>query len=144
MDSQDLQLTHWDEIAEAKQLAIARAVQSCVGLPLHLTGIHSYEMGDQKHSIALFDYAGSAFALIPGATVTLGYDTANPYKPTAEQLYEWGEIVEEYRETAKALKAKGVRFPIQGTLDAYVASSMTPLRTVPVAPFLVEVNAWPL
>lgn len=89
-------------------------------------GLRRHELGDQSHELAFFGYEDATFALIPGGTVTLGYDPENPFVPNEHQTEEW-EHTEKYF---------GGDFP----MPDYLAQSLTHHRTVTLRPFLMETH----
>ncbi len=125
MDHELLDLARWDALGDGEREAAGRALARELPAPFAFTGIEAHELGEQQHRVATFDWHGAKFVLIPGGEVTLGYDRDRPFVPTAAQWEDWEGTREEY----------GVG------LDEYLDYSLTPLRTVTIAPFLVEAVA---
>jgi hypothetical protein len=82
--------------------------------------------GQNSHYIAFFDWNGNAFALIPGGEATLGYDRDNPFVLNEEQREDWEQCIESYG---------------NAKFEEVIDEVMTPLRTVTIEPFLIEVEA---
>src|SRR5215210_2947963 len=116
----------WDTLTPREREIVALAVSRQLPAPFRLLGLKWYEMGDQRHQMGLYDYEGARFALIPGGTVTLGYDRNNPFIPNEEQQQDWDWTREEW----------GL-----GPLNEYLDQYMTPLRSATIEPFLIEVSA---
>jgi hypothetical protein len=125
MDKEPLNLKYWDALAPAEREAAAQALSQQLPAPWHFTGIKQHELGNQRHDVAFFDWNGVAFALIPGGEATLGYDRNNPFILNEAQRQNWDVVMEEF----------GCKF--DEVMDEY----MTPLRTVTLEPFLLEVEA---
>lgn len=116
------ELTLWDALSSEERHSIASEIAQSLPTPWHFVRMETHTLGGVAHEIALFDYYDNDFALIPGSQdVTLGYDPAHPWIPTPELLPD-----------------------IQSTKefigDDFIAGSMTPLRHVGIAPFLIEVR----
>jgi len=119
-------LDHWGALAADGREAAVRILAAALPAPFAFAGIHAHALGEQRHQVALFDCAGSAFALIPGGEITLGYDRERPFVPTERQRASWRATQEEYG---------------CGELEEYLEYYLTPLRAVSLAPFLLEVDA---
>ena len=79
-------LEHWDALDSAEQQLLARQVAGHLPAGFRFVAVQSFRLGAQSHSVALFDFDGARFALIPGGQATLGYDPAHPFVLDAEQL----------------------------------------------------------
>jgi hypothetical protein len=120
-----LQLDLWDQLDAREAEAVGRALARCLPAPWTFDSVERHQSGGQARQVAFFRWQGVRFALIPGGTVTLGYDRSRPYVPPPALLEEWEE---------------------QGYADlaTYLDTRLTPLRQVTLEPFLLEVeaNAW--
>jgi hypothetical protein len=127
MKVDDLAIERWDRLKRGEKSVLARQVAK--HLPEHFSfiGMRRYELGEQKHDVALFECQGSRFALIPGGNVILGYDPEQAFRPTRDQLVSWKDTAKEYE--------------IESTLHEYISEASTPLRTIMLNPFLLEVEA---
>jgi hypothetical protein len=125
-------LGHWDALDGARQQLLARQVAERLPAGFRLVAMQSFHLGTQSHSVALFDFDGARFALIPGGQATLGYDPAHPFVPDAEQLASW-----------KSFASTWLHEP-DSDLNAYLQQFLTPLRQVSLKPYLLEVAATPL
>lgn len=83
-------------------------------------------MGAEEHRIAFLTQGTERFALIPGATVVLGYDRSHPFVPSPAQQASWNETREYFR------------MPL---LDEFLDRWLTPLRQVTIPSFLLEAHA---
>jgi hypothetical protein len=127
MQLDHLQLDYWTRCSDSERNVLAQQLASNLPSPFRLTEIQWYELGGQRHPIACFDHDGSMFALIPGSTATLGYDSNKPFPATPQQIESWNKTVAE--------------FELKGTLDEDIGDQTTPLRTASINSFLVEVSS---
>jgi hypothetical protein len=126
MNIDDLQIDRWNNLSECARYNLAQELTNKLAPSFQFSEIRFYEMGNQRHHIAFYDYKGSQFALILGSTAVLGFD-ANNFFPTPQQLESWNETAEEYM--------------ITGSLNEYIIGTTTPIRKVRINPFLLEVAA---
>jgi hypothetical protein len=90
-------------------------------------GIAGHTLGNQTHEIACFHYEDAQFALLPGCVAaTLGYDRDHPFRPTPAQAADWENSMQ---------KEFGV------SLEEALDISLTKLRKVTIAPFLIDVKS---
>jgi hypothetical protein len=127
-----LTLPVWDHLDTQTAETVARAVERCLPEPWAFARVARHECGDQKRHVAFFDWKGSEFALIPGGEVTLGYDPANPFVPTAEQRASFDS--EDWMQE----RGDGLTF------EVFLADVLTPLRRASFGPVLAEGRANPL
>jgi hypothetical protein len=127
MNLRNFELKRWDRLEPEKRVSLARKLAAQLPETFRLQIIRSYKLGGQRHSVALFTYKGSSFSLIPGGEAVLGYDPNHPFKPTPKQLASWEDTREEY----------GIR----SSLNVFIRKFSTPVRTIRIEPFLLEVNA---
>lgn len=133
-----LMLDQWDRFSFSECEAIARDLDSVLPASFRFHKIEACSLGDQRHHVAVFEWAGlpdgyhkGFFALIPGGPATLGYDREHPFVPDQQQQASWENETQKTR-----------MFP--GTLEAFLDQTMTPLRHVHIDPFLLETQATPL
>ncbi|MDQ2716367.1 MAG: formylglycine-generating enzyme family protein [Chloroflexota bacterium] len=133
-----LLLKQWDRFSLAECEEITRDLDRILPASFRFHIIKTCSFSDQKHHIAIFEWAGlpegyykGFFALIPGGQATLGYDREHPFVPDQQQQASW---VKETQETGM----------FTGTLAALLDLTMTPLRHISLEPFLLEVLALPL
>jgi hypothetical protein len=119
-----LQLTLWDQLDNAGAECVARTLEKRLGSPWSLVRIQQYAAGGQQRSVAFFAWKEAEFALIPGGQVVLGYDPSQPPDLTEQDLVDWTSAESAYGDLAEHIKA-----------------TMTPLRQVAIAPFLLEVRS---
>jgi hypothetical protein len=89
--------------------------------------VESIEFAGRKRHVAFYEFDGSLFALIPGGKTVLGYDRKKPFKPTPGQRKSW----------EKNCRQVGAKLP----LSEYLNDNLSPLRTVELKPFLMEVRS---
>lgn len=133
----DLTLEHWDTVSDATRERLAFELASSLPTGFDLKRVERWELGKQTHFIARFSYRGAGFVLVPGGEVTLGYDPATPFSPSAAQTESWQETV---NDASRARLARGLA-PIDPSLENYIRAVSSPLRTINLAPFLIEVEA---
>jgi hypothetical protein len=121
-------LKRWDSLEPDERQNIVQEVSRHLPPSFRFRRMATCELGEQKHTVAFYDWKGASFALIPGGRFTLGYDRKKPFQPTEAQRKEWQHTEEEY----------GV------SLEKYLDNYMTPLRKVTILPFLLEVCAEPV
>lgn len=131
-----LMLDQWSTCSPAESEEIAQDLDRALPTSFRFHKVETCALGDQKHQVAFFEWDGppegydqACFALIPGGTVTLGYDRAHPFVPTRYQQQSWMDETETY---------------FHLSLDDFLDQMMTPLRRVTIHPFLLEVRAKPL
>jgi len=120
-----LSLERWDALTPSECEAVARELSRHLPPPWQFTEVRLCRGGQNGHYIAFFDWNGNAFALIPGGEATLGYDRDNPFVLNEEQREDWEEHMEDFG---------GSEF------EEFMDEMMTPLRTVSIEPFLIEVE----
>ncbi|HEY1066062.1 MAG TPA: SUMF1/EgtB/PvdO family nonheme iron enzyme [Pirellulales bacterium] len=121
-----LEIGAWDAATSEARLIAARAVAESLGPAYSFAGLATYSLGNQTREVAQFTYDGVDFVLTPGASAALlGYDRAQPFRPTASQNEEWSE----------SLGGTG------WALSEYLNAALTPLRRTSIPPLLVEVAA---
>jgi hypothetical protein len=126
MDQQLLAtLSWWDALLEPEQQQAARDVLTYLPKGFSFLRIFGYELGSQRHNVAVYAWKCLAFSLIPGGMVTLGYDP-NVAIPTPEQRQNWEE------ETQEDVGGR--------SLDEFLHTwpHLTPLREVTIEPFLMQ------
>jgi Sulfatase-modifying factor enzyme 1 len=113
--------------------------------------LRTYALGGQSHTIALFSWDGIRFALIPGSMTTLGYDRDQRLRPDQFVLHEpaYPPDMPHYDMYLEHLREEEQYLSQFADLDSYLAAGnigkpysrdfLTPLRTVRIAPFLLEV-----
>lgn len=121
----------WDQLDLHTAETVARAVARCLPEPWAFVNVKRCASGDQKRCVAFFNHTGHDFALIPGGTVTLGYDPARPLPPKA--------LLREWAKEARALT--GSKEPAEVLWRQYLEGQLSKLRTVELKPYLLAVNA---
>lgn len=123
----DLTLESWEREPATQRRAIAKRIAKELPTGFTFQSIKTFKLGDQKHPIALYEFELATFALIPGGTVTLGYDTKRPWEPNPDELVSWHDTADEYE--------------LNFTLAKYIAKITTRVREVTLPPLLVETTA---
>ena len=124
----ELFLNNWKSLEHNERCALANRVAAATKDRFRFTGLQRFSLGDQEHEIARFQCDGALYSLIPGGESVLGYDPRHRSHPSKECLVSWRETVEEYG--------------LEIELDEYIESVTSPLRTVRIEPFLLEVHSW--
>lgn len=119
-----MNLDAWAGLTPNERESLAKQLARELPSGFALRGVRTHEFGGQTHPVAEFEFDGAGFVLIPGGTVTLGYDADRPWEPTAEERASWESTEEEYR--------------LGRTLPEHIAAATLRPRTVSLGPFLVE------
>ena len=134
-------LSAWDELSLSECEDMARFIATSLPPAFHFERIETYEVGRQRHHMALFEWKGSSqqfssqFVLIPGGTVTLGHDPTQSHAPDEQFIRERLEFLEDGEVEREILPTDFAAF------SAYVEEKLLPPRTVTLQPFLLEAVA---
>jgi hypothetical protein len=120
----ELTVAEWASRTGESATRIAREIANRHDLRVVQVRVHEFAARD--HRLALFERAGLTFALVPGGTVTLGYDGAG-FVPSPEQVASYDGSAEAY-----GLPAMG----------EYVDQMTSPVRVVTLPAMLVAVEAF--
>lgn len=151
----------WNQLALNECEELARSVAILLPRSLQFERVETFQIGAQRHHIASFAWENSSeeatgrFALIPGGTVTLGYDRTHLSVPSEELVCEWQEHNLYHHGDAVTIDGVLIREilpPNYEAFYAYLDSNLLPLRTVTLQPFLIKIAAtvasqvapWPL
>lgn len=130
------EIERWQSMYPGEKENLARQLVGHLPQGFAFSRLGFCSLGTQSHTVAFFNWnppptlfpeaswCYGTFALIPGGFVTLGHDRENPWCPTQAQQEGWNNTQEEY----------GVP-----DLQEYLDKVMTPVRTLHIAPFLMEV-----
>lgn len=99
---QSLLMPEWNLLSRDQQMEVARQVLRSLPDGFHFTGIVSHQLRDVRAEIAEFTWQGVRFCLIPGNTVDLGYDAANPFELKTEHGNPHDTELAELRATMEA------------------------------------------
>ena len=127
MNENLLNLERWNALTPSECETVARKLSRHLPPPWQFTEIRLCRGRQNSHNMAFFDWNGAAFALIPGGKATLGYDRDSPLVLNDEQFEEW---LYSQKDAVELI-----------TFEKYMDKMMTPLRTVTIEPFLMEVGA---
>lgn len=142
----------WDQLSLAECTEIAFLVERRLPLAFQFEQIETYIAGTQRHQIAQFTWRSRAepepcsFMLIPGSVAPLGYDRSYKPKPRAELMYEWWKSNVDEDEAQVAANEEPFRSLLPSLYDQLhqqMDAVLSPLRTVTIQPFLLEVTARP-
>jgi hypothetical protein len=116
----------WDKLSKRDCARLAKQIKLEL-LPEHIefSEVRTCRSVAGLRRNAIFSFGNAEFVFIPGATVVLGYDRRRPFKPSREQAANWRKLEEEY----------------EVQLKDHLNNSLTQLRRVAVAPFLLERTA---
>ncbi|MDQ2906168.1 MAG: formylglycine-generating enzyme family protein [Chloroflexota bacterium] len=146
----DLQV--WDQLSLSECVEIALLVERHVPPAFQFVGIETCMAGTQRHQIARFTWQSPAepepwpFMLIPGSVATLGYDRSYRPKPSPELMYEWWKPYPDDDDVQAAANEDAFRSLLPSLYDQLhqqMDGVLSPLRTVAIQPFLLEVTARP-
>lgn len=119
-----LNLALWDRLSESECEGVARGLAVA---RFEIVRATRCSQGDATRCVVFFRYAdGAEFALVPGGTVTLGLDPGTGLNLDDAGRKSWAQTVSNFG------------FP---PFEEHVRQVMLPLRTVTLAPLLVELTA---
>lgn len=107
-----LDIVRWDRLGDELHEALATSLGPRLPPAARFDGLEACTLGPTSHRVAFFRVGDDRFALVPGGTVTLGFELPRTGPPTL-----------------------GV------SLQEALAASLTPVRTGWVAPLLVDAEA---
>jgi hypothetical protein len=118
-------LQEWQKLSGEQKYRYSEELAAHLPHSVIFKGLRFYPDGGPELSIAIFEYKGALFSLMPGGEVQIGYEADN-FRPTDEQIESFQDNAEEYG------------FDID--IYSYVNSVTTPPRKVTIAPILVEIQ----
>jgi Sulfatase-modifying factor enzyme 1 len=120
----DLTLEKWDSMTPPERGTFAKRLAQELPSAFTFRSIRLHTMGEQSHYIAEYELGAALFALIPGGTITLGYDSNRQWEPTPEELESWRDTAQEYG--------------IDSTIQEHVAEATLRPRVVVLRSMLIE------
>jgi hypothetical protein len=120
-----MELQEWQKLSEEQKYRYSEELAAHLPQSVIFKGLRFYPDGGPELSIAIFEYGGALFSLMPGGEVQIGYEADN-FRPTDEQIESFQDTAEEYE------------FDLD--IYSYVQSVTTPPRKVTIAPMLVEIQ----
>jgi hypothetical protein len=123
----DLSLESWQRLSSAERETTAKNLAKQLPSGFEFESIHLHELGDRQNHVAFYRLGNSRFSLIPGGTVSIGFDADRLWEPSPEELSSWEDTAEEYG--------------IEKTIREYVVEATLRTREVEFAPFLIETTA---
>jgi hypothetical protein len=120
-------LTAWDASSLEERQQVVAAILQRLEPSTRFLGWERHVLGDEAHTTALFAQGMRRLALLPGYIGELGYDPARHHIPA--------RVEDEWMQQPKWLRH---------TFPDFLARYLTPLRSVTLAPFLIETTAAPL
>jgi len=147
----------WDQLSPHACEEMARLVEKHMPASFRFLHVETFAAGTQQHHMALFEWKPSAnhppcaFALIPGGTATLGYDRTQRLVPREDLVQEWQDS-HRYEMDLNPGDTEMLRdcFPFESeevyahkydALYAHMDKVLSPLRTITISPFLLEITA---
>jgi hypothetical protein len=115
----------WNRYDRTEKTRYAKELPGHLKLPFSFQKIKTFRLGGQQASVALFDFEGATFALIPGAKVRLGFH-AKFFRPTRSQIDSFRESAEEYG--------------FSEDITTFIRETCTQPRTVTIKAMLAEVR----
>jgi hypothetical protein len=112
------------EMNHSEREAAARVLAAELPTGYVFQGVVPFSLGDHQHEIAMFDFEGVTFALIPGGQVRLGYDSNRNWEPTPEERESFMSMAEAYG--------------ITHSLGEHLSTKTSSPRNVEFRPFLLE------
>lgn len=123
----DLSTERWAALKPAEREAVAKKLAQQLPAGFAFQDVRRFALGERHHQVALYRKDGATFALIPGGSVSLGYDAGRPWEPTPEEAESWESTSEEYG--------------FDTTAPEYIAEVTSRVRRVELPPFLIETTA---
>ncbi|WP_293339961.1 hypothetical protein [Microcoleus sp. CAWBG58] len=120
-----MELQKWQKLSDEQRYRYAEELAAHLPQSVIFRGLRLYSYGGGQLSVAIFEYGGALFSLIPGGEVQLGYEADN-FCPTDEQI-------ESFQDTAEV-------YEIDRDIYSYLQSVTTPPRKVIVPPLIVEIK----
>jgi len=120
-----MELQEWQKLSGEQRYCYSEKLAAHLPQSVIFKGLRFYTHGGPELSIALFEYGGALFSLMPGGEVQIGYEADN-FRPTDEQIESFQDTAEEYG--------------IDREIYSYVQSVTTPPRKVTISPMLVEIK----
>ncbi|MEG4485207.1 hypothetical protein [Microcoleus sp. D2_18a_B4] len=120
-----MELQEWQNLSEEQKNRYSQELAAHLPQSVIFKGLRFYPDGGPELSIAIFEYGGALFSLMPGGEVQVGYEASN-FHPTDEQIESFQNSSEEYE--------------IDRDIYSYVQSVTTPPRKVTISPMLVEIQ----
>jgi hypothetical protein len=123
----NLNLANWERMPPKERRELAKRLARELPTGFSFRSLRSYQLGGRKHPVALFEFDGSSFALIPGGSIRLGYDPDRAWEPTPDEQESWEATAEEYG--------------LKRTLPEHIAEVTLKPREVRLGAFLMETVA---
>jgi hypothetical protein len=120
-----MELQEWQKLTDAQKSSYSEELAANLPQPIIFRGLQHYHYSDRELYVALFEYRGALFSLIPGGEVQLGYEARN-FCPADEQIESFQRSAEEYG--------------FDRDIHSYLESVTTPPRKVIVPPLIVEIK----
>ncbi|MEG3850070.1 hypothetical protein QT971_22620 [Microcoleus sp. herbarium19] len=120
-----MELQEWQNLTDDRKSSYSEELAAHLPHSVIFRGLQLYRYGGPELSIAIFEYGGALFSLMPGGEVQIGCEARN-FRPTDEQIESFQKSAEEY----------GIDLDI----CSYVQSVTTPPRKVTFSPMLVEIQ----
>jgi len=122
----DLTLEKWDALSPSECETYARQLAKELPSGFVFQAVRPFHLGTQERLVATFRFGDSSFVLVPGGSVTLGFDE-NEWEPDEDEAQSWQGTADEYG--------------IAESFDEYIAKVTIRPRVSNISPVLVETNA---
>ena len=83
------------KIERRTKISLLRGISSISATASNFKGLRFYPDGGPELSIAIFEYGGALFSLMPGGEGQIGYEADN-FRPTDEQIESFQDTAEDY------------------------------------------------
>lgn len=123
----ELTRERWAAMKSLDRTRTAKALAKRLPDGFAFAAVRVCKFGPQKNAVAFFTSGDATFALIPGGTVTVGYDMNRTWEPTEKESESWQFSKDEY----------GFR----GSIRQRIASVTRRPKSISVPPLLVETVA---
>lgn len=120
-----MELQEWQKLSEEQKYRYSEELAAHLPQSVIFKGLRFYPDGGPELSIAIFEYGGALFSLMPGGEVQIGCEAGN-FRPTDGQIESFQKSAQEYG--------------IDRDIYSYVQSVTTPPRKVTFSPMLVEIQ----
>lgn len=120
-----MELQSWQKLSEEQKYRYSEELAAHLPQSVIFKGLQLYHYGCSELSIAIFEYGGALFSMMPGGEVQIGCEASN-FRPTDGQIESFQNSAQEYG--------------IDRDIYSYVQSVTTPPRKVTFSPMLVEIQ----
>ncbi len=120
----EMRLDRWDSLSLAECELLAQRIGSNLPMGFSYLGLRRYQLGNPSRRVATYAFQNSSFVLIPGGSISLGYDPNREWQPNASEEESWRQTADE--------------FEIEDSIGEFIAKQTTKPRQVEFQSMLVE------